>query len=183
MKDRILDTVAELIQRYGLKKFTVDEVAKELKISKKTIYQYFSSKDEMIQEYFRIYVESDKNGITGALKENKEILTKIHAVIFSSHRYKMPVSIIEEARRFYPKEWQNIEDLKHYKLTAIQNLLEQGAREGVLKKDIHFGVLTAMLERISDMATDYDFLIENNLKASNVIEEALNIIFNGIIAG
>ncbi|SHO51821.1 hypothetical protein [Anaerocolumna xylanovorans] len=77
-------------------------------------------------------------------------------------------------------KWQEIENLKQFKLSALKDLLEQGAQEGIIKKEVHFGVLSAMLERISDMFTDYDFLIENGLKASQAMEEALNIIFKGI---
>lgn len=52
MKNKILDVVARLTEQYGLKKFTIDEVAAELHISKKTLYQYFRGKDEIIREYF-----------------------------------------------------------------------------------------------------------------------------------
>ena len=50
MREKILNVVAQLINRYGLKKFTVDEVATTLRISKKTIYQYFSGKDEILND-------------------------------------------------------------------------------------------------------------------------------------
>lgn len=60
MKDKILDTAANKIQMHGLKKFTIDEIAKDLKISKKTIYKYFNSKDAIVEEFFKTVVESDK---------------------------------------------------------------------------------------------------------------------------
>lgn len=52
MKEKRLDAAAWLIQQHGLKKFTVDEITAELRISEKTICRYFNSKYDIIQEYF-----------------------------------------------------------------------------------------------------------------------------------
>lgn len=181
MKDQILDVVARLIQRYGLKKFTVDEVAAELHISKKTIYQYFSGKDEMIRQYFETNLTSDKQSVLEAMESGADFPDTIHAIIYSSHRYRMPVSILNEAKQFYPDEWTRIEELKQFKLKAIQKLLEKAAEDGVLRPDVHFGILSAMLERVSDLFIDADFLLENGLKATKAIDEALSIIMWGIL--
>lgn len=181
MKEKILDEAARLIQLFGLKKLRVDDIADGLKISKKTIYAYFSGKDEMIREYFMAAVVSDKSSVLEILDSQKGIVEKIHEIVHSSHQYKLPVLVLSEAKKFYPNEWAEIEKLKRFKMDAIQKLLEQGAREGVVKSDIHFGVLSKMLEEISDMFTDYDFLLENRLKTTEAIEEALHIIFNGVL--
>lgn len=181
MKDKILDVVAQLIERYGLKKFTVDEVAAELRISKKTIYQYFSGKDEMIRGYFEENMASDRQSVRDAMEKDEGFLTKIHAIVHSSHRYRMPVPVLNEARQFYPDQWKKIEELKRFKLEAFQKLLRQAADDGILRPDIHFGILSAMLEHVSDMFIDTDFLLENGLKATQAIDESLSIIFHGIL--
>lgn len=181
MKEEILDEAVRLIQLYGLKKFKVDDIAEELKISKRTIYQHFSGKDEIIQEYFSAAVTSDKNSVLKTLDSRKDIVEKIHEIVYSSHQYKLPVLVLSEAKKFYPIEWAKIEELKQFKLDALKKLLEQGSREGMVKSDIHFGVLSKMLEEIGNMFTDYDFLLNNKLKTTEAIEEALRIIFDGVL--
>ena len=181
MKDKILDAVARLIERYGLKKFTVDEVAAELGISKKTLYQYFSSKDEMIRDYFEETISSDRQSVLKAVNSKQDFFGKIHAIVHSSHRYRMPVQIMDEAKQFYPDEWTKIEALKQFKLDTFQKLLKEAANEGILREEIHFGILSSMLERVSGMFIDTDFLLENGLKSTQAIDEALNIIIYGMI--
>lgn len=181
MKNKILDVAARLIQQYGLKKFTVNEIAVELKISKKTIYKYFKSKDDIIREYFEIFIESDKSSVLNTLESEEDILKKIHEIVYSNHRYKLPVMLLNEAKKFYPGEWEKIEKLKQFKVDATKKLLEHGSIEGIFKPNIHFGVLSKMLENISDIFIDYDFLVENKLKTTEAIDEALKIIFNGIL--
>lgn len=181
MKDKILDIVAQLIERYGLKKFTVDEVAAELHISKKTLYQYFISKDEMIREYFEEYIISDRKSVLEAMDSKQSFFEKIHTIVHSSHRYRMPVPILSEAERFYPDEWAKIEQLKQFKLNAFQKLLKQAVDGGILRSDIHFGILSSMLERVSNMFVDTEFLLENGLKSTQATDEALHIIIYGIL--
>lgn len=181
MKDKILDAVARLIERYGLKKFTVDEVAAELRISKKTLYQYFSGKDEMIREYFEENMTSDRQSVLNVMHSEKDFFEKVHAIVHSSHRYRMPMPVLNEAKQFYPEEWAKIEQLKQFKLDAFQALLKQAADEGILRPDVHFGILSSMLERVSGMFIDTEFLLENGLKATQAIDEALGIIINGIV--
>ena len=181
MKNKILDVVARLIERYGLKKFTVDEVAAELHISKKTLYQYFSGKDEMIREYFEEILASDRQSVLDAVESDRSFLDKIHAIVHSSHRYRLPVRILDEVKQFYPDEWTKIEALKQFKLDVFQKLLKQAADEGLLRSDVHFGILSAMLERVSDMFLDTDFLLEIGMKSTQALDEALNIIIGGII--
>jgi AcrR family transcriptional regulator len=93
----------------GLKKFTVDELAAELHISKKTLYQYFSGKDEMIRGCFEETLGSDRQSVLDAVGSDRSFLDKIHAIVHPSHRYRMPVRIMDEAKQFYPGEWAKIE--------------------------------------------------------------------------
>lgn len=180
MKEKILDTAARLINQYGLKKFTIDEIAAILKISKKTIYKYFSGKEEIIKEYFEVATRTDKESINAALSDNLDISQKIHAIVYSSHRYRLPVSLLIEVKQFFPEEWAKVEELKKFKLNAATDLLKQGVDDGIFKPDINYAVLTKMFEKISDMFTDYDFLIENRLNTREAMDEALKIIFKGI---
>ena len=183
MKEAILDTAAQMIQRYGLKKFTIDEIAAELKISKKTIYQHYHSKDDIVRAYFEAVISSDKSSVEAALAGDGSFGEKIHAIFYSSHRYRLTVPILSEAKRFYPKSWALVEDLKRFKVDATRDLFRQGVDAGIFRPDINLGILSKMLEEISNMLTDYDFLLENHLTTREAIDEALKIIFNGILKG
>lgn len=181
MKQRILDTAAMLIQQYGLKKFTIDDIASELRISKKTIYKYFKSKNDIISEYFNQSISSGKDSIRDALAGQGSILEKLKVVVHSSHRYPLSVSLLNEVKRFYPEQWEKIDGLKTFKMQSMKNLLDEGVAEDVFREDINYAVFLRMLHEISDMFTDYDFLLQNRLKTSEAIDESLKIILYGAI--
>ena len=181
MENKILDAVAQLIDKYGLKKFTVDEVATTLHISKKTIYQHFSGKNEMIQAYFKANIDSDQKATANAIQTAENFHDKIYALVHTSRRYRLSVEVMDEARQFYPAEWEKIKDLKQYKLNVLEKLLIQAAADGLLRSDIKFGILATMLERVSEVFLDTEFLLNNGLKATQAIDAALDIIMYGIM--
>ncbi|HSH65044.1 MAG TPA: helix-turn-helix domain-containing protein, partial [Bacteroidia bacterium] len=59
-KDRILQGAEELFLKYGIKSVTMDDIAKHLSISKKTIYQFFSDKNEIVDLLMRLKLADDR---------------------------------------------------------------------------------------------------------------------------
>ncbi|MCI1209549.1 MAG: TetR/AcrR family transcriptional regulator [Treponema sp.] len=180
MKDRILNVAAQLIKHYGIRKFTIDEIAVQLKISKKTIYRYFSGKDDIIRCYITANVASDKESVNDTLSSNAPLLEKIRAVVHSTHIYPMPTDLLNEIKQFYPEQWNQIEELKQFKTTVLLQLGKTGVKEGLFRSNICWPVLLRMIQGMTDMFTDYDFLINNSLKTTDAIDTAFDIILRGI---
>ena len=172
--------MAEKIEAYGLRKFTIDEIAKDLKISKKTIYKYFVSKDIMIQEYFEAIIQSDKENTLKAVDMDCSLIDKLSAVVYAYHKYKLPVRILNETYKFFPNEWKKIEELKKFKLNILENILNEGIDKGIIRPDIHLSVISLMLEITSEAFLNSEFLSENDLTFKQTIKEVLSILLNGI---
>lgn len=181
MKDRILQAVAENISMYGLRKFNLDIVSSELKISKKTIYKYFSSKDEIVEEYFKQILVIDKESTLKTLKENISLNEKFHKIIYSYHKYKLPTSVIKEAKLYYPNQWNEINKLKEFKVSSILNLLIEAKKNGEIKEEINLTIITLIIEKVSEELLDGNVLKENNLKLNYTGDQILKIILNGIL--
>ncbi len=70
MKDQIADVFQRHVHQFGFKKTSVDEVAREMRISKKTIYQNFASKEEMLQYVLQRNAQAYLHEIAGQLKND-----------------------------------------------------------------------------------------------------------------
>src|ERR1044072_9471927 len=60
MKERIQQKAEELFKRYGIRSVTMDEIATQLGISKKTIYQFYSDKDTLVKDIFKSITDQNK---------------------------------------------------------------------------------------------------------------------------
>lgn len=171
----------EKIQIYGLRKFTMDEIASELKISKKTIYKYYKSKEDIILEYINTIIESDKKYTLNALEESDLLEDKLHSIIYSYHKYKLPVSILDEIHKFYYKQWEKIQELKTFKINIIEDVLKKSIDDGMIKNDINLHLISTTLESVSNTFLDYKFLSDNNLTLKDAMNEVIKILLYGIL--
>ncbi len=181
MKEIIMKAVAENIQRYGLRKFTMDQIASTLKTSKKTIYKYFKSKDDIIVEYFNEIIESDRKYTIESMEKEGSLEDKLDSIIFSYHKYKLPINILDEAYIFYHDEWKKVQELKDFKLKLIEIQLEEAKNLGILKSDTKVHFVSFILESVSNTFLDYQFLSKNNITMKEAANEVIKTILHGIL--
>src|SRR4030088_2070262 len=65
VKERILEKATDLFMRYGIRSITMDEIAAQLAISKKTIYQFFTDKDAMVEAVVNEEMKHNEEGCRG----------------------------------------------------------------------------------------------------------------------
>lgn len=139
MKDSIISKATKLFFKRGVRSVTLDELSSELGISKKTLYQYFSNKEELINEV-----------VTRFMKQNTTIIEEIMVSANNSiegfyqtahHVYMIFNSIspatIFEIKKYYPAIWKKLQGFKKKsieKLTMIN--LKKGIEEGLYRSDI-----------------------------------------------
>lgn len=154
MRERILLVADELFIKYGVKSVTMDEIAKQLAISKKTIYQYFKDKNELVKEFTLRQCEQRNEEFKRIPKETKN---SIEALIIASKCIKesiveMNPSLLMDIKKYYKEAWQIFESFKKrtfYK--SIQTTIERGIAEGYFRKDINAEVLAIMrMQQIQD---------------------------------
>lgn len=119
MKERIIESSAKYINLYGVKRFTVDDIAKDLGISKRTIYKYFDSKDELVSEFISTSIKDNINNTLEVVNKEDTIIDKLNAALLSHHKYEMPLDILEGIQKYYPKDWQKIEEQRNFKVKLL----------------------------------------------------------------
>jgi len=139
MKEKIIQKSAELHFKYGLKNVTMDQIAQELGISKKTIYQHFANKTEMVSEtvnyiFDKIQTEIDKICMM-KLNPYEEILSikKIIQDMLSKNN----VSPHYQLKKYYPEIAKDLEQKKFKSIMeCLEHNLKKGIKQGYYKEDL-----------------------------------------------
>jgi TetR/AcrR family transcriptional regulator, cholesterol catabolism regulator len=145
MQDRILNKARELMFQTGVKHVTMDDLANQLGISKKTIYQYFKDKDALVSSVV-------ENLLTNhALICNQSMQTADNAV----HEIFLLMTVIQEMfsrmnpltlfeiEKYYPLAFEKIKNHKDdYIFSMIRTNLEKGIAEGLYRKDVDVTILS-----------------------------------------
>lgn len=87
-EEQIINSARELFTKYGFKKVSMDEIANEAGVTKKTVYTYFSSKEELLKYLITEELESMKNIIEKTERKNNDFLEGVHQVIYNLLKYR-----------------------------------------------------------------------------------------------
>lgn len=157
MKERILLKARELFQQYGVKSITMDEIASQLGVSKKTIYQFFNDKDELVLVVFSDFIDkieaecsSLKNQFPNAILE---VVNLMHYVLDLFSRIN-PV-MLYDLKKFHPKAYQVFLNYKNeFLYNSIVANLKRGIEEGVYRKNLNVDILAKFRIESIELAFD-----------------------------
>ncbi|SIR87926.1 transcriptional regulator, TetR family [Peribacillus simplex] len=181
IRDRIIKAVIEEIQLKGVK-FPLDNLAKQLGISKKTLYKYFSSKVEMLDAVIDYTFEDmDKKAIAIIENDQLSLIEKIKGVItvLPDHYEFIDQNILDQIKRYYPEQWIKMDTLLKSDWELLRNLIEQGIREGVIINRNVSLIMKVIIESINS-TLNQKFYLENRITVPEALSEIVDILLYGI---
>lgn len=141
IKDKILTEAELLFMRYGFKSITMDDVARELGVSKKTLYQFFSDKNDLVNQCVEHYLET-MNTMCCSVVENKDldaisVMLQISEQMNAMIRQINPSSMFDLKKYFKPA-WDKLEaDRRSFIKRVIQDNILLGVKKGLYRKDLN----------------------------------------------
>ena len=184
IKDRIIAKSRELFFRYGVKSVTMDDIASELGISKKTIYQHFEDKDDIVHQMMEIEMANDKCEWEDLEKVTKNVIEKgVKSMDFFREAFtEINQSAFFDIKKYHPKTWQLFQDHKqNFILASIIKDLKEGIEQGYFRPEIKVEILAKMrLEQI-EIAFDPHLFPANKFSIVDVEVTMLDHFFRGIM--
>ena len=183
IKDRILAKSKEMFFRFGVRSVTMDDVAKELGISKKTIYQHFEDKDQIVLQMTSHEMENDKCEWDELSKVSENILDKM---VRSMDLMKATISdmnptIIYDIKKYHPKAWAMFQSHKqNFFLQEIIKDINKGIEEGFFRKEIDVKILARMRIEEIDIAFNPDVFPHDQFNIINIHTMLLDHFLRGI---
>lgn len=181
LRDEILESTLEVFNTKGMK-FTMDDIAKNLNISKKTIYTVFNDKEEMFMAMVDYLFDNIKQSEAEVL-ENTNISTieKVRSILgVMPESYKnVDFRQLYMLRDKYPLIYKKVEQRLENGWDATIQLMEQGMKEGVIRK-VNIPIVKLMLESSLEQFFQRDILIQNKITYAEALQEVVNVIVDGI---
>lgn len=170
-EEKILIGSEELIFKYGIKNITMDDIARHLSMSKKTIYKYFKEKDEIIHSLMKHHIEEDRCRIKNiyerklnvveevfeTMKEMREMFSKINPIVF------------HELSRSYPNIWKEFQQFKYdFIEKMVEDSLMRGQKEGLIRTDINTKLLSRLRVEIIELSLNHEAFTHEKLSLAEV---------------
>jgi AcrR family transcriptional regulator len=156
-KQRIIEEAAEMFRTYGIRSVTMDMLASQMGISKRTIYEVFSDKDELLQGVLQWMTVRQKEMMTRIFSESENVIEAIFKMIavMTDHYQKMSPAFQMDMRRLHGDIIKKMD--KENSIPYISNnseILKRGIDEGVFRNDINIELTNKCMQEVAKMAND-----------------------------
>ncbi len=180
---KILDEAERLAFEVGYRRFNMDDLAQRLRISKKTIYETFSSKDELFTTALNRRAGKILRRAQEILDLDTDAMTKLY--LMSKHvvdevSYIKP-SLVKEVETFFPHVFDVYGDFYRKIVGGLTAIIEEGARKGEFRTDVNPVVFAYMVQGIVDLSSSPYLLIESGLSLDEVYTAFMKILMEGIV--
>lgn len=173
-EQQIIEAARKLFGKYGFKKVTMDEIAREANVTKKTVYTYFSSKEELFKYFIDEELKNMKKIIEKVEAKNEDFYETVHQAIYQLLKYKNKRKFLKNAisEAEILKDPIIIKDLKIID-TEIQKYIKQKLIDSIEKNYIEVAnvdIATFLIYKMY-IALMFDWNAENEKLDEEVIAD------------
>jgi AcrR family transcriptional regulator len=176
-KDKILLGANGLFMKYGFKSITMDDIARELGVSKKTLYQFFEDKNDLVNQTIDFHIESDMQICCSIENEGHdpiEFMLEMSKSITEKHR-KVNVSVLFDLRKYFKAAWDKFDNFKsNFIYTQMLNNINKGKELGLYRQDIVSELIAKLYvhsidfmmkpELYQEISTDFQYIHQEILR-------------------
>ena len=189
----ILNTAYSLFLEKGYRHTTMDDIAHALAMSKKTLYKYFPGKLELLSASFEI-MKTKMTAKVEAILENKYIPfpLKLKSTLTEVATHLAPINpeLFQDLREYAPEIWEELRlYINESAYVRFQKLIAQGVAQGLVNPRINISLLVMLYAAAIQSLLDpkfisqfpEDIIQQMKLSPSQVYDQAISIIYNGIL--
>jgi len=180
-----LERVEALFLRFGIKSQTMDDISRELGISKKTLYQMVANKDELVRKVLQHHIEREK---TECLKAASTAVNAIEEILVvtesnSAELSQMKANVLHDLQKYHRDGWQLIQNF-HYDFVfkTVKANLERGREEGLYRTDLDPEIISRLHLATVFQLFDEDIFPANTFSKEIVFREYMTHYLLGIVS-
>jgi AcrR family transcriptional regulator len=184
VKERIIKEAFSLFWRYGIKSVTMDDIARELGISKRTIYQHFPDKNAIVE----VVIQNELSAQTCQFDEIEEtVANPVDQMIQFSVQMRQIMASINptlffDLKKYYQEGWKLFTDYKNkFIIQSVRDNLKKGIEMGLYRDDVDIEVLSKLRIEQVEMAFDPALFPFGKFDMAHVQIQLLTHFLRGIL--
>jgi len=179
----ILLKVREWYMKYGIKSITMDDVARDLGISKKTLYKYVTDKDDLVGKFIDYEIEIRQEEICKCFKKGSNAIEELFeiSIIMNKMIRKQNPATEHDLQKYYPHHYQKIIKARRegiYKYILLN--LKKGQDEGLYRLDMDNETIAKLYLYRSESIHSNDLFSVEEFTSTKLFTELLNYHIRGI---
>lgn len=179
----IIESAAEVFLKHGIKSVTMDDLAKSLGVSKKTIYKYFDDKNDLITKIVKAKTTKDKLICEQSRVDTQNAIDALFKIseFVSNMLSNVHTSVFFDLQKYHRDAWTVMEEHKHYFVKSqIKENIERGQREGLYRDSINPEVISSVYIATMDGLFDGQTFDMDSLNFGEIFNEIVGFQIRGL---
>jgi len=185
-EDRIIDAAMSRFMDFGFNKVTMDEIASDTGMSKKTVYKFFPSKETLLMSIVHIHlrkVEKAVHEIVASDKPIEEKLVEIFALVGRTVR-KLSRPFMADIQKYIPSLWREIDTFRRERiLSQLLQMFKQAKKEGVFREDVNPDLFYMIVMTTIQGIMNPQVLSQQSFSAEDAFRGMFKILYEGVLTG
>lgn len=183
-KKTVLEHAARMFLRNGIRVITMDDIANELGISKRTLYDIFESKELIISQIVDTHIENENSAFDKILKQSEnsiDMMLKLSKFIFVMYN-KLHPSVLSDLKKYYSVIWQRIEKFHNDSIRQIIEVnLKKGIEEQLYRSNIDPVIISMFYVKQLQLFSDEENIHFEKKSKTEVIEQFVDHNMYGLM--
>ena len=171
IKKKIVRGAENLFTKYGVRSISMDDIARHLSVSKKTLYQHFEDKEDIVTSAVQSHIErimAEFDAIQTAAVDAIDELSKISQCLKRTMSEINP-SLMFDLEKYHPRAWNVwVENKKKFIRESVISNLKRGVEEGSFRPELDLEIMATMRMELVQLAFDDRIFPTNRFKISDV---------------
>jgi len=184
IKEKILKGAEELFTRYGVRSVSMDDIARHLAVSKKTLYLHFADKEDIVTMTCKSHLERNEKefGEVHAHAKNAiDELVKL-SVCLKRNMQDLNPSLLYDLQKYHPKAWSVWVNHKNKSIrSSIMRNLKQGMEEGYFRADMNPDIMAAARLELVQLEFNEDVFPRDRFRLSEVQMQLFDHFVYGLV--
>lgn len=147
LKERIIEKAGDLFRQYGIKNVSMDEIASSMGISKRTLYENFKGKEDILLSALHGFGDKRKEVLTSIVAECNNVVEVFIKLIEEQENVPdCSVKFFEDIQKYYPRAACQIKRDIEISNVYLRSFLRQGIEEGYIREDLNVNVAAFLVE-------------------------------------
>lgn len=183
IKDRILKKAEELFFKFGIRSVTMDEVARELGISKKTIYLHFSDKDAIVHEMTQRFLDNDYEKAKTIYEQSENPIDEMIQAARLAKELLNTVNpvLLFDLQKYHNKAWGTYLEHKKMFVQLVTRNLTEGIEQGLYRSEIDVQVMALFRVETVELGFNQAIYPTRNYSVTKVQYAFLDHFLRGIL--
>ena len=183
VKGRIIREAMPLFFKNGIRSITMSDIANELGISKRTLYEVFENKEELLEACFNERLRQTDEAIDSLAQSSENVIEALMRIYAQHLRSSQGMSrtIIHDLKKYYRPIYQKIELRKQDGFQFFIPLMTKGIEQGLIREDINFEMIIWLVKAQFKSLIDDEYIPTDKYSTNEFIRAIILNFIRGIV--